>query len=62
MSQPEFRSCEENLERTIKLHTSALPLGNYFALHVKGDSMQDAGIKDGILQYSARKAPLKMEI
>ena len=38
---------EENYENTIKLHKSILPPGKYFALHVKGDSMQDAGIIDG---------------
>jgi repressor LexA len=46
---------EENLESTIKLHTSALPPGKYFALHVRGDSMQDAGIMDGdIAVFSQR--------
>lgn len=47
---------EENLERTIKLHTSALPPGNYFALHVKGDSMQDAGIMDGDIAIFSQKS------
>ncbi len=38
---------EENLETTLKFPASALRRGPHFALRVKGDSMQDAGILDG---------------
>lgn len=38
---------EENLEGTISLPIESLGNGNFFALHVQGDSMQDAGILDG---------------
>jgi repressor LexA len=38
---------EENLEGTISLPCETLGKGNFFALHVQGDSMQDAGILDG---------------
>jgi repressor LexA len=38
---------EENLEGTISLPVESLGKGNFFALHVQGDSMQDAGILDG---------------
>lgn len=38
---------EENLERMLKFPAASLKAGNYFALSVKGDSMQDAGILDG---------------
>ena len=38
----------ENMNGTINLHKSFLKKGKkYFALYVKGDSMQDAGIMDG---------------
>jgi repressor LexA len=38
---------EENLERYIRLPGEVLSKGKHFALNVKGDSMQDAGIMDG---------------
>ncbi len=38
---------EENLERYIRLPGEALSKGKHFALNVRGDSMQDAGILDG---------------
>ncbi len=38
---------EENLEGTINLPIGNLGKGDFFALHVQGDSMQDAGILDG---------------
>ena len=38
----------ENMEGSIKLHRSMLKKnGQYFALYVRGDSMEDAGIMDG---------------
>jgi repressor LexA len=40
---------EENLDGTVKLPSNLLHKGQHFALHVKGDSMQDAGILDGDL-------------
>lgn len=40
---------EENLEGTVQIPVSMLGRGQHFALHVKGDSMQDAGIIDGDL-------------
>lgn len=40
---------EENLEGTIKLPSTSLKRGKHFALQVKGDSMQNAGILDGDL-------------
>ena len=38
---------DENLERMLKFPASSLKTGNYFALNVKGDSMQGVGILDG---------------
>ena len=38
---------EENLERMLTFPAASLKPGTYFALSVKGDSMQDAGILDG---------------
>lgn len=38
---------EENFEGEIRLASEQLPPGRYFALRVRGDSMQDAGIFDG---------------
>lgn len=38
---------EENLDGTIKLPVTMLKTGPHFALRVKGDSMQDAGIMNG---------------
>jgi repressor LexA len=38
---------EENLERTLQLTADMLGTGNYFALHIDGDSMIGAGIHDG---------------
>ena len=38
---------EENLERMLKFPASSLKTGNHFALNVRGDSMQGAGILDG---------------
>ncbi|SRR6056297_1217609 len=38
---------EENLEKMLTFPASSLKGGNYFALNIKGDSMQDAGILDG---------------
>ena len=38
---------EENLEGTVKLPQESVRRGPHFALHVKGDSMRDAGILDG---------------
>lgn len=40
---------EENYEGTVKLPGNVLTQGKHFALQVKGDSMQDAGILDGDL-------------
>lgn len=40
---------EENLDGTVKLPAEYLRGGTHFALHVKGDSMQNAGIMDGDL-------------
>lgn len=40
---------EENLEGTVKLPADYLGAGNHFALHVRGESMRDAGIMDGDL-------------
>jgi repressor LexA len=40
---------EENREGTVKLPATSLKKGKHFALQVKGDSMQDAGIIDGDL-------------
>lgn len=40
--------CEENMDGSIKFHRSMLKKGRqYFALRVKGDSMEGAGIMDG---------------
>ena len=38
---------EENLEGTIPFAAEVLGKGSFFALHIKGDSMIDAGINDG---------------
>lgn len=38
---------EENLEGYLKIHPDDMRPGKYFALMVKGDSMQNAGILDG---------------
>ncbi|MGM0431087.1 MAG: transcriptional repressor LexA [Spirochaetota bacterium] len=38
---------EENLERTLQITADMLGSGTYFALHVQGDSMVEAGICDG---------------
>ena len=38
---------EENFEGTINMPAARLGKGNFFALHVAGDSMQDIGILDG---------------
>ncbi|MFW6312950.1 MAG: transcriptional repressor LexA [Spirochaetota bacterium] len=40
---------EENLEGTIRLSSEQLGSGPHFALHVRGDSMRNAGIMDGDL-------------
>ncbi len=40
---------EENLEGSVRLPGGQLRSGNHFALHVRGDSMRDAGIMDGDL-------------
>jgi repressor LexA len=40
---------EENLEGAVKLPADRIGSGQHFALHVKGDSMRDAGIVDGDL-------------
>jgi repressor LexA len=40
---------EENQDGTVKLPSNLLHKGRHFALQVKGDSMQDAGILDGDL-------------
>jgi len=46
---------EENMDGSIKFHKSMLKNGkDYFALHVRGDSMEEAGIMDGdtaIIEY-----------
>lgn len=40
--------CNENMDGNIKFHRSLLGKGKeYFALKVKGDSMEEAGIMDG---------------
>lgn len=38
---------EENFDGQLKMPANDLPNGDFFALKVKGDSMQDAGIIDG---------------
>ena len=38
---------EDNFEGTIPFPANRLHKGQHFALHVRGDSMQDAGILDG---------------
>jgi len=38
---------EENLEGTVRLPEEYVRRGQHFALHVKGDSMREAGIMDG---------------
>ncbi len=38
---------EENYERMLHFSSSSLGTGKHFALNVRGDSMQDAGILDG---------------
>lgn len=38
---------EENFEGMVRIPSSQLPRGEHFALQVRGDSMQDAGILDG---------------
>jgi len=38
---------EENYEKMLRFAASQLKKGRYFALNVRGDSMQDAGILDG---------------
>jgi repressor LexA len=38
---------EENLDGTVEVPNAIVENGTYFALHVKGDSMKDAGILDG---------------
>ena len=40
---------DENLEGTYRLPRSSIGSGDHFALHVRGDSMKDAGIKNGDL-------------
>ena len=40
---------EENLEGMLRVPAEQLGRGTYFALHVQGDSMRDAGIVDGDL-------------
>ncbi len=40
---------EENHEGDLRLPQALLPKGNHFALHVRGDSMRDAGIMEGDL-------------
>jgi repressor LexA len=47
---------EENLDGTIEVPNTIVENGTYFALHVKGDSMKDAGILDGdvaIIRYQS---------
>ena len=40
--------CDENMDGSIKIHQSMLKKGRqYFALRVKGDSMEQAGIMNG---------------
>lgn len=46
---------EENLEGYIKVAASTLKDGSHFALHVKGDSMQNAGILDGDIAVFMQK-------
>ena len=40
---------EENLDGTYQLPRSSIGAGDHFALHVRGDSMEGAGIHDGDL-------------
>jgi repressor LexA len=40
---------EENLEGKVRLPAEHLGRGDHFALHVRGESMRDAGIMDGDL-------------
>lgn len=46
---------EENLEGTITLPMDNMGKGEFFALHVQGDSMQDAGILDGDIAVFVQK-------
>ncbi len=46
---------EENLEGYIQVAASALKDGIHFALHIQGDSMQDAGILDGDIAVFIQK-------
>lgn len=49
--------CEENYEGYIKLQEPIVKAGyDYFALHVKGDSMIEAGILDGDLAVIQQKS------
>jgi repressor LexA len=48
---------DENLDGHIRLPAEHLGRGNHFALHVRGDSMRDAGIMDGDLAVF-RQQPL----
>ncbi|HDQ14652.1 MAG TPA: transcriptional repressor LexA [Sediminispirochaeta sp.] len=46
---------EENFERILRLPSSVLSTGKFFALNVRGDSMIDAGILDGDTAIFAQK-------
>lgn len=46
---------EENRDGSISLPAKSLGRGDFFALHVQGDSMQDAGILDGDVAVFLKK-------
>jgi repressor LexA len=46
---------EENHEGTLNMPASRFGSGNFFALHVSGDSMQDIGILDGDIAIFIQK-------
>ena len=46
---------EENFEGTLNMPANRFIGGNFFALHVSGDSMQDIGILDGDLAIFIQK-------
>lgn len=47
---------EENLEGRVRLPAEYVGRGDHFALHVRGDSMRDAGIVDGDLAVFRQQA------
>jgi len=52
--------CDENMDGNIKFHRSQLKKGRqYFALNVKGDSMEEVGIMDGDTAIIEQQASVK---